>query len=70
MKASPCPSSRPKLVITKSSRPNLGDMLQRLALIAPNDLVALARLTADVLRVAEEHHRRAYPHFDRDRDAC
>lgn len=62
MKASQsAPVARPRLVAPASRRPNLGDMLQRLALIAPNDLFQIARLTADVLRHAEERHKRLFP---------
>lgn len=48
---------RPRLVKTA---PRLGDLLQRLILIAPEDVRALERLTRDVLRRAEDRHRRAF----------
>jgi hypothetical protein len=42
--------------------PALGDMLQRLVLIAPEDVHAITLLTRDVLRRAEIRHAQAFQH--------
>jgi hypothetical protein len=52
---------RPRLVTPAPLRPQLGDMLQRLALISPTDLHHIARLVADVLRHAEQQHKGFFP---------
>lgn len=46
--------------VVHGGRQNLGDMLQRLALIAPEDMAALTRLTRDILREAERRHTAAF----------
>jgi len=55
------PQRQPRPV---SDRP-LGDMLQRLAMIAPNDVYALTALVRDVLREADRRHQRFLPHDKR-----
>lgn len=47
--------------IVKPTRKSLGDMLQRLATIAPADLYAVTELVRDVLHQAERRHKRYFP---------
>lgn len=58
---------RPRLVTPQ--RQSLGDMLQRLALIAPTELHAIAKLTRDVLKHAELRHKRYLGHTESKQDA-
>lgn len=61
-------ASRPRLVASKHQP--LGNILQRLAQIAPDDLRALTMLARDVLKHAERRHQRYFPHgpyrYDKD----
>lgn len=52
--------------LVKPSRPSLGDMLQRLATIAPTDLYAVTELVRDVLHQAERRHQRFFPNKAED----
>lgn len=54
--------SRPKLLRVPRPAPALGDMLQRLVLIAPEDVHALTLLTRAVLKRAEQRHSQAFQH--------
>lgn len=55
MKHAPAPTPA---VGDSFQRPQLGDMLQRLALIAPHDLYAIALIVTDALDRAEIEHSR------------
>jgi hypothetical protein len=53
---------RPKLLRVPRPSPGLGDMLQRLVLIAPEDVHAITLLTRSVLKRAEIRHAQAFQH--------
>lgn len=57
----PVGSAAPRPRLIKPQRQQLGDMLQRLALIAPDDLFALTMITRDVLKHAEARYKRYFP---------
>lgn len=48
------PTTKPADVASR--RPQLGDMLQRLALISPHDLYAISLIVGDTLKRAEAEH--------------
>ncbi len=49
-------------------RPQLGDMLQRLALISPHDLYLVTQFVRFVLQQAEREHAARFPRFHTQED--
>ena len=49
---------RPRLI--KLRQQQLGDMLQRLAIISPRDVYELTKIVRDVLKRAEAEHKRRF----------
>lgn len=60
----------PRRRMVQAEQPrSLGDTLQRLALIAPDDLRAIALLARDVLRRAEVRHLQNFKYTDPTKSA-